>query len=110
MSLTSRIFNLFAPDQLTPTDGREAIGLVEGENYGGMRDDISLQAGKRKQKLEMEEEEDEGRPPYLHVRPTPTCQRTSHDAFPDQFVTDCEIVHAGGRHWRNHGRSSDAFT
>lgn len=69
MSLTSRIFNFFAPNQTTLIDGRESIGLVEGEDYGRLRDQINLQAGRRKQNFAMEKEEEEGRPPYLHVRP-----------------------------------------
>lgn len=73
MSLTSRIFNFFAPNQTTPADGRASIGLVESDHYGGVRDDISPQAGRRKQNYAMAEEEEECRPPYLHVRPASRC-------------------------------------
>lgn len=89
MSLTSRIFNFFAPDQLTPTDGRESIGLVEGEDYGGVRGDISLQAGRRKETLAIEKGDEEGRPPYLHVRPAKICWGRLYKLFFDRFMTDC---------------------
>ena len=109
MSLTSRIFNFFAPNQLTPTDGRGSIDLVEGEDYGGVRDDITLQAGRRKQNFEMEKEEEEGRPPYLHVRPAKRCWEAAYETFFDHLMTDCGIVYASRRHWRDDGRSPDAF-
>ena len=72
MSLTSRIFdffNFFAPNPLTPTDDRGSIGLVEGGKHGGVHDDSGLQAGRRKQNAAVEKQEEEGRPPYLHVSP-----------------------------------------
>lgn len=69
MSLTSRIFNFFAPNHTTPTNDRESIGLVESEDYGAVRDNIDLQAGRRKQNIAMEKKEEECRPPYIHVRP-----------------------------------------
>ena len=112
MSLTSWIFdcfNFFAPNPLTPTDGRGSIGLVEGGEYGGVRDDSSLQLGRRKQNAAMEKQKQEGRPPYLHVRPAKRCWRAVCETF-DHLMADCGIVYASWRHWRDDGRSPNAFT
>ena len=70
MSLASRIANIFTPSQApqhAATDGYDSIALVGGEGY---KQDEGYRFSKGKESinnLAMEEEEEEARPPYLHV-------------------------------------------
>ena len=70
MSLASRIANILIPPQsphLAPSDGLTAASLTDGSDASGSaayeahRDQYSTKT------RAMETEEEEGRPPYLHV-------------------------------------------
>lgn len=70
MSLTSRVANLFnssSPEQLAPSDETRPTGSFDVGNYGETE---STQFPKDRRKLQAAtmEEEEEARPPYVHVR------------------------------------------
>ena len=70
MSLASRIANLFLPDQspqLVPSDGRATIAAIDGTNRTPEPPFGNHSESQRKENWLMEEEEEEGRPPYVHV-------------------------------------------
>ena len=74
MSLASRLVNLFIPSQapqLAPSDG-SPVTQFDLTPHHGIQQSQSVPRGPRREESSqlwiMEEEETEGRPPYLHVR------------------------------------------
>jgi len=70
MSLASRIANIFTPGQATqfaPSGSHESTVPFTITGHGDSKN-TSLHSGKRKEYAEPLEEEEEARPPYLHVR------------------------------------------
>lgn len=69
MSLTSRLANLFTSSptsHLAPTDDNPPSGSFGVGGYGALQNTHSTM-DRRKQQYESMEEEEEARPPYLHV-------------------------------------------
>ena len=69
MSLTSRLANLFTsspPPHFAPTDDNPPLRSFGVGGYGA-RQDTQFTKDRRKQQDESMEEEEEARPPYLHV-------------------------------------------
>lgn len=68
MSLTSRVVNLFSSGSAgSPAEDRTKFGIVDD----GGEEDVNVRVGKRllgSKVMAQEEVEEEGRPPYLHVR------------------------------------------
>ena len=70
MSLTSRVANLFissTPEQFAPSDETRPTGSFGVGNYGAI-DATHLAKDRRKLQTATMEEEEEARPPYVHVR------------------------------------------
>ena len=75
MSLTSRIANIFStspPPHLAPSDETRPIGALSPGGYGVVQDPHTARDRRKLQEETMEEEE-ETRPPYLHVRAAIPC-------------------------------------
>ncbi len=69
MSLASRVANLFTPvqaPQFAPPDSSEPPVPYADQGHGDSKN-TSFRRGKRKEYAETLEEEEEARPPYLHV-------------------------------------------
>lgn len=71
MSLTSRILNIFSTSEtshLAPSDGHNQISIDRSEALEALdHAEVSAKKSSLSSKNAVEEEE-EGRPPYLHVR------------------------------------------
>ena len=70
MSLASRIANIFIPSQapeLAPADGPSGPPFNVDSHHGVQQSHLTSRTQKPKDSRTMEEEEEEGRPPYLHV-------------------------------------------
>ena len=70
MSLTSRIANIFSTgpsSHSAPADETRRIGVFSSGGYGAIQDP-QTEIDRRKLLEETMEEEEEARPPYLHVR------------------------------------------
>ena len=103
MSLTSRIANIFStspPPHLAPADETPPIGAFGSAGYGVARE--SRTEGERRKLLEKTmEEEEEARPPYLHVR--------AQSFVLMERIADCRAVNDCWRYRWNDRRYSDAF-
>ena len=70
MSLASRIASIFIPSQapqLAPVDGHSGPQLNVDSHHGFQESHLTSKTRKLKESWTMEEEEEEGRSPYLHV-------------------------------------------
>jgi hypothetical protein len=71
MSLTSRVANLFSSGSTGTQQDRSDIGFVDDGLSGGKQafPDVKLGTeGYRSETMAQKAHEEEGRPPYLHVR------------------------------------------
>ena len=107
MTLGSRLANIFLPaptDTLVHTDVATEIAFADGQQYPP-KSYANVDNRERHTKYtSMEEEEEEDRPPYLHVRQNPVpCS-----SYPQVLIYS--VVHDRWRDWRNIGRHSDAFS
>jgi hypothetical protein len=71
MSLTSRVANLFSSGSPSTQQGRNEFGIVDDGLPGGKQTfaDVNLgPEGFRSKTMAPKKDEEEGRPPYLHVR------------------------------------------
>lgn len=69
MSLASRIANIFTPGQATqlaPSDSHDSVVPFTVRGHGDSKKTL-LRRAKRKEYAEPLEEEEEARPPYIHV-------------------------------------------
>ncbi len=69
MSLASRIANISTQGQFAPSDSHDSESTFAIEERLDTKN-TSLRKGKRKEYVQIMEEEEEDRPPYLHVRQT----------------------------------------
>ena len=70
MSLASRIANIIVPSQSThptPSDSRTTLNTTNGSEVSGSAAYKSQRNRRSTETGVMETEEEEGRPPYLHV-------------------------------------------
>ncbi len=70
MSLASLVANLFSPESTRTAPSRTGFGIVDdGESGGNSFADVKLRTeGLGTNTMASEALEEEGRPPYLHVR------------------------------------------
>lgn len=103
MSLASRVANLFSSGTSTPQQGRDEFGFVDDGVPEGKQTFSDFKLGtegfRSDTMAQKEVEEEEGRPPYLHVR-------WSYASFYSKLI--CE-VHDRRRNWWNDWRPFDAF-